>query len=56
MIKKKGNKIKKFEFAKRVKMKILEKKPQNGGTPAIENNVIMRTFEKKFNEPRSKKE
>lgn len=37
-------------------MKIFEKKPKNGGTPAIEKRDIIRTLEKKFEEPRSKKE
>ena len=32
---------------------ILEKKPQNGGTPAIENKAIMSIFEKKLFEPKS---
>lgn len=37
--------MKKFELQRRVKMKIFEKKPQKGGTPAIENKEIIRTFE-----------
>jgi hypothetical protein len=55
-MKKKGKRMKKFELAKRVKMKIFEKKPQKGGTPAIENKEIIKTFEKKFNDPRSIKD
>ena len=55
-MKKKGNNIKKFELAKRVKIKIFEKNPQKGGTPAIENKATIKTFEKKFNDPRSRKE
>jgi hypothetical protein len=39
-----GNKIKKFDVQSSVKIKILEKKPQKGGTPAIENKAIIRTF------------
>lgn len=52
-MKKKGKRIKKFELAKSVKRKIFEKKPQKGGTPAIEKRAIIKTFEKKFNEPKS---
>lgn len=37
-------------------MNILEKKPKNGGTPAIENKEIIRTLVKKFEEPKSIKE
>jgi len=55
-MKKNGKNKKKFEFANKVKIKIFEKNPQNGGTPAIENRVIINTFEKKFNDPKSKKE
>jgi hypothetical protein len=36
-----------------VKRKIFEKKPQKGGTPAIEKRAIIKTFEKKFNDPKS---
>jgi hypothetical protein len=54
--KKKGNKIKKLELHKRVKIKSLEKKPQKGGTPAIENNAKIKTFVKKLFEPKSLKE
>ena len=55
-MKKKGKRIKKFEFAKRVNRKILEKKPQKGGTPAIENREIIKTFEKKLRDPKSTKD
>ena len=34
------NKIEKLELQSRVKMKILEKKPTNGGTPADERKEI----------------
>lgn len=34
----------------------LEKKPQKGGTPAIENKAIIKTLEKKFKDPKSKNE
>jgi len=54
--KKKGNRIKKFEVQRRVKMKIFEKKPQNGGTPAIENKVIIRILVKILLVPKSLKE
>lgn len=43
-------------MAKSVKIKILEKKPQKGGTPAIENSDKISTLEKKFNDPKSIKE
>jgi len=43
-------------LAKSVKIKILEKKPQKGGTPAIENSDKISTLEKKFNDPKSIKE
>jgi hypothetical protein len=46
MKKKNGNKIKKWELHKSVNIKIFEKNPQKGGTPAIENKEIMRTLEK----------
>ena len=52
-IKKKGNRKKKFELQSKEKIKILEKKPQKGGTPAIENRDIINIFEKKLNEPKS---
>jgi hypothetical protein len=39
-----------------VNKKILEKKPQNGGTPAIENKEIIKTLEKKFRAPKSIKD
>lgn len=56
IIKKKGKSIKKLELHNKENMKIFEKKPKNGGTPAIEKRDIIRTLEKKFEEPRSKKE
>jgi len=37
-------------------MKIFEKKPQNGGTPAIENKVIIRILVKILLVPKSLKE
>jgi len=39
-----------------VKIKSFEKKPQKGGTPAIENNAIINTLVKKLLEPKSLKE
>ena len=36
--------------------KILEKKPQNGGTPAIENKEMIKTLEKKLRVPKSIKD
>jgi len=38
---------------KRVKINNFEKKPQNGGTPAIEKRAIMRTLVKKLFIPKS---
>jgi len=38
--------MKKLELHNKTKMNILEKKPQNGGTPAIENKEMINTFEK----------
>ena len=55
-IKKNGKRIKKFEFARRVNKKILEKKPQNGGTPAIEKSEMIKTLEKKLRAPKSIKD
>ena len=55
-IKKNGKRIKKFEFARSVNRKILEKKPQNGGTPAIEKSEMIKTLEKKFRAPKSIKD
>ena len=52
-MKKNENKMKKFEVHNKVNIKILEKKPQNGGTPAIENKATMSIFEKKLFEPKS---
>jgi len=37
--------MKKLELHRSVKIKIFEKNPQNGGTPAIENREIIKTFE-----------
>lgn len=45
-----------MELHKRVKINSLEKKPQKGGTPAIENNAKIKTFVKKLFEPKSLKE
>lgn len=45
-----------MELHKRVKIKSLEKKPQKGGTPAIENKAKIKTFVKKLFEPKSLKE
>jgi hypothetical protein len=45
-----------LELANKVNIKTLEKKPQKGGTPAIENKAIIKTLEKKFKEPKSRKE
>jgi hypothetical protein len=39
-----------------VKINSLEKKPQKGGTPAIENKAKIKTLVKKLLEPRSLKE
>ena len=52
-MKKNGKNKKKFELHNKVKIKILEKKPRKGGTPAIENRAIIKIFEKKFEEPNS---
>jgi hypothetical protein len=38
------------------KRKTLEKNPQKGGTPAIENKETIKTFEKKLEAPKSKNE
>jgi hypothetical protein len=46
MKKKMGNKIKKFELHNNVNIKILEKNPQKGGTPAIEKREMINTLEK----------
>jgi len=54
--KKNGNRTKKFEVQRRVKINSFEKKPQKGGTPAIEKRAIIRTFVKKLLDPRSLKE
>jgi hypothetical protein len=35
-----------LELHSRVNINILEKKPQNGGTPAIENRAMIKTLEK----------
>lgn len=51
-----GNKIKKFDVQSNVKIKILEKKPQKGGTPAIENKAIIRTFVQKLFIPNEENE
>ena len=51
--KKNGNKIKKLELHKRVNINILEKKPQKGGTPAIEKRAKISTLVKKLLEPKS---
>ena len=45
--------MKKFELHNNVKMKSLEKKPQKGGTPAMENSATIRTLEKKLFAPKS---
>ena len=34
----------------------MEKKPQKGGTPAIENKAIIKTFVKKLFDPKSLKD
>jgi|TARA_B110000977_G_C10741644_1_gene363259 hypothetical protein len=39
-----------------VKINILEKKPQNGGTPAMDRSVITKTFDKMLVDPRAEKE
>jgi hypothetical protein len=44
--KKKDENKKKLELHNNVNIKIFEKNPQNGGTPAIENKAIIKTFEK----------
>lgn len=41
MKKKKGNSTKKCEFVSKVNKKTFAKKPQNGGTPAIEKRDII---------------
>lgn len=55
-IKKNGNNRKRFELHNKENMKTFEKKPQNGGTPAIENKAKMRVFEKKLDDPKSTRE
>ena len=37
------NKVKKVELQSKTNMNIFEKKPQKGGTPAIENKDIIKT-------------
>ena len=40
----------------KVKINNFEKKPQNGGTPAMENKAIIKTLVKKLLDPKSLKE
>jgi hypothetical protein len=55
-VKKKKNKIKKYELQSKIKIKILAKKPQKGGTPAIDKIVISKIFVKILVDPKSLKE
>ena len=55
-MKKNIKKIKKFEFRSKRKIKTFEKKPQKGGTPAIENNETTSNFVNVPVEPKSLKE
>jgi len=45
--------MKKLELHKRVNINIFEKKPQKGGTPAIEKRAKIKTLVKKLFEPKS---
>ena len=53
IVKKKKNRIKKYELHKRIKIKTFAKNPQNGGTPAIDKSVIMRILVKILVDPKS---
>ena len=55
-MKKIENKIKKLELKRSNSIKSFEKKPKNGGTPAIEKNETTSIFVKIFVAPRSEKE
>ena len=54
-MKKNEKKTKKFELKSSKKINTLEKKPQKGGTPAIENKETTRIFVKVFVDPKSLK-
>lgn len=45
--------MKKLEFSSNKKIKTFEKKPQKGGTPAIENKAITNNLVKVPVEPKS---
>lgn len=50
------NKKKKFELAKITKIKTFVKKPQRGGTPAIDKIVNDKIFVSRLEDPKSAKE
>ena len=56
MVKKKGYKSEKLVIQSSWKRKTLEKNPQKGGTPAIENSAINKSFVKTLLDPKSLKE
>ena len=51
-IQSKKKKKKKLELISKININSLEKKPQNGGTPAIDKSKMIKTFVNIFVEPR----
>ena len=45
-----------FELTIRIKINILEKNPQNGGTPAIDKSVTIKIFDKILVDPNAENE
>lgn len=55
-MKKNKNKIKKFDVLNKLNINTFEKKPQKGGTPAIENKAIIKNFVNTLCEPNTLKD